>query len=141
MTKPTMDFSNLKCFEARSAVAVFATPEKQSLTIVFDPAPSEDVPGIAIEMHASAVGTMVAQIKDEYAKISMKASDNHGLLMETKLTGARPGWAEDGTPILMLQLDGIFELAVSVTKNQASIVSRVAEELSGPPNAVPIKRH
>ena len=141
MTKPTVDFSKYKIFEARSAVAVFATPEKQNLTIVFDPAPSEDVPGIAVEIHASAIGPMVAQIKSEYAKISMKEDDNQALLMQTKLTGARPAWAEDGTPTLLLQLDGVFELAVTLTKNQASIVRGVAEELSAPPSVVPSKRH
>lgn len=141
MTNPKIDISNVKCFEARSAVAVFVTPEKQNLTVVFEPGPNEDVQGIAIEMHASAVGLMVAQIKSEYAKISMKAGDNQSLLLATSLTGARSAWAEDGAPILLLQLDGVFELAVRLSKTQASSVSRVAEELSGPQPSALSKRH
>lgn len=142
MTKPPpMDFSKVKCFDARSVATVLASPEKQSITIIFEPAPNEDVPGIGVVMHASAVGLMIAQIKSEYAKISLKGDESQALLMQTKLTGARPTWAEDGAPTLLLQFDGVFELAVTLTKSQVSSVAQVVEELAGPRPSSPPRRH
>ncbi len=126
-------------FDAKSAVSVAAVPNKEQIAIAFGP--MGDEPGVTVMLPAGAVGHMMVQLKAEHTKIALSHAVDQAVMLPLALTGARAFWEADGSPILMLQFDGVFELAVSLSRSQADSLGRVSQQLScSAPDALP-KRH
>lgn len=113
-------------YEMRGALVV-ALEETKELLIQFSP--MADDPEIGVSIPAGAVGQFIAQVASEHQKIALKSDDDAGAFAPLALTDARPFEAPDGTPVLLLQFENSFELAVLLTKTNAGKLSLVAEQI------------
>lgn len=125
-------------YEMTSAIAL---PDKSSHEIVIQFTPKDTDPEIAVCLPAGAIGNFMVQVAAAHRELALTAKEDAGVFLPMKLSGARPFKSPDGSPILLLQFDGVFELAVELTKTNAQMLSLVLADLHEPSNSAPIKRH
>lgn len=139
MTERKVDMENMLGFDAHSVASVAALPDKEQMAIAFAPMGNEK--GIVVLLPAGAVGHMVAQIKSAHAKLALTSSSTGAVLLPIALTGARPYQAPDGGPLLLLQFDSVFELAVELSTANARQLVDVIERTLAPSRSGPPKPH
>jgi len=117
--------------------AIVVADEKHQ-ELVFNFHPIKDDPEINLSIPAASVGHLVAQIAAAHQSFALKANDISAALLPLKLSGVRVMDSAQGN-ILLLQFEGVFELAVIVDPENLDKLANAALLAAGPSTYDPPK--
>jgi len=120
-----------QAFDVTSATAI-AFPREDQLTMVFN---TKEDGTLAAVIPAGMVGSLYAKVAAEHQKLALKSDDTQSALVPAELSGvmAREE-GRTGKPVLLLQIDRVFELALLVTPQILEHLEGVARLLREPPD-------
>lgn len=122
-------------YEMKAAIVV-GDERRDEIVISFEPMDSD--PKINVALPSASVGHFVVQLAAAHQSLAMKPQQSQAVMLPLKLTGSRPFAAPDGSPVLLLQFENVFELAVLVTEREVQMLAAVAEQgLEAPPSDAP----
>ena len=130
--------ANRKFFEVLSVNSVAPLLDSGSLLMSFRSTGND--PDLVLTMPAGAIGHMVSLVAAAHQEMTLKGTDRAGSFLPLKLTHCRPFQTESADPILMLQLEGVFELALLTNARGRKALIEVLQGLDQPA-AAPTKRH